>query len=278
MVGWLSVHGLVGRGWGFVFLNRHECIRRAALPALLWLFVKALAAVLPVAGGGLSPLDLLASAILTLFVIDWFRFSLRAGAVPGVMTAKSGAAPLSPAAAGGRGERRLAPTHQTLKRLANGFLRVAGRVIVVVLAGTAILLPPTIVLAAGSLAMTGQLGNEAAANEAVSMAMPIAALLASPLLVRFYIYYAALAAGREDVRARDVWRWSRGKSLWLLGVLALALLPAVAASALAGSLTGLAAVLAYLGTMPVFFLSLAVMATVTARAIAGLVVLPVVAD
>lgn len=270
MVGWVSVYRLVGRGWGVVFLHRDAFIRLAALPALLWLFVKALGALLPNAVGGVSPLGILSGAILTLFVVDWFRFSLRAGA--GTATAP-GADPLSlfeavshPARTFGQGGRMLA----------RGFLYGVIRVAVVVLAGTAILLPPTLVLAAGSLAVTGQLGDHVAAGRAVSWALPVAALLASPLLVRFYIYYAALAAGRPDVRARDAWRWSRGKSLWLLALLALSLAPGVAAVTLAGVVTGFAAVAAHVVALPLFFLSLGVMATVTARAVAGLVVLPII--
>src|SRR3546814_1634893 len=112
---------------------------------------------------------------------------------------------------------------QSLNQGGRMLARVALRVVVVVLAGTAILLPPTLVLAAGTLAVSGQLGDQAATGAAVSWAMPLAAVLASPLLVRFYVYYAALAAGRDDVRARDVWRWAQGKSLRLLVLLALAL-------------------------------------------------------
>ncbi|MDA5192705.1 hypothetical protein [Govanella unica] len=260
---WLSIHRVLAKGWGAVFRDRREFVRLAALPALLWLFVKALGALLPAQDGGPTLLDLLASAILTLFVIDWFRFSLAAGVTP------AGADALTLA------EVRAHPA-RSFRRGGRVVATVVLRIVMVVLAGTAILLPPTFVLAAGSLAVSGQLGNQAATGAAVSMAMPLAALLASPLLVRFYVYYAALAAGRSDVRARDVWRWSQGKSLWLLALLGLSLGPGIAALWLAAQVTGYGAVAAYIMAMPVFFLSLGVMASVTAKAIAGLVLPPVI--
>lgn len=160
--------------------------------------------------------------------------------------------------------------------------RILVRITVVVLAVSVILLPPTVVLAAGMLAVMDQLGNQAATGQAVAAAMPLAALLASPLLVRFYIYYAALAAGRPDVGARDVWRWSRGKSLGLLALLALALAPGVLALMLVGTLGEGAGLLAnflmHVMAVPLLFLSLGVMASVTAKAIAGLVLPPVMAQ
>src|SRR3546814_15561419 len=58
---------------------------------------------------------------------------------------------------------------QSLNQGGRMLARVALRVVVVVLAGTAILLPPTLVLAAGTLAVSGQLGDQAATGDRKSV-------------------------------------------------------------------------------------------------------------
>ncbi|HEY8351621.1 MAG TPA: hypothetical protein VIK87_03665 [Sphingomonadales bacterium] len=235
---------LVARGWGFVLHERRAALRLAAWPAALWLAFSLLSRAAP---SPISVFGLVADCLPVLFAVTWFRFVLgfRRRAVP-------------------------VPTP-------HGLLRAAGRVAVVVPLAVLILLPPTLVLAGANLALTDAPFRGQAVERAVDLALPLALLITSPLLVRIVAYYAALAAGRDDIRARDIWRWSRGNGLTLVLVILLSLAPALVALGavrLAGDLPALIVPLLVLAA-PMVFLSVAVTAASLARAMGGLLVLPV---
>ncbi len=250
-----SVIEMTRRSWGFVLENQSDFIRKAALPGLAWLFLAVLLAAIPNIDESLPFLSVISNVILAVFLADWFRFTLRLG------PAKS-------------------PAFDLLRN-PMALLKVVGRIVlriaVVVIVASVILLPLTILFAAGTLIATGNLDDPAALDRVVSLAMPLSALVMSPLLVRFYVYYAALAAGRNDLSARDIWRWSRGRSLRLLGLLALSLGPAVLTLYIVDHIAsqGLVVIPVYVLALPVVFVSLAVLASTTARAMASLVVPPV---
>lgn len=245
----ISIGQSVSRGWEFVLGHRARLVRMAALPAALWFMLELLQVAVP---GEPVVLSSFGGLVLSLFAIDWFRFVL------GHSGGQSGGPAIDPAG--------------MVRRTVRVSLRVGAVVILVSL----ILLPPTLVMAAGVIAFAGAPMTDQAIVTAVGKAMPVAMVLVSPLLVRFYAYYAVVAAGRRDLRLADIWRWAQGKSLGLLAVVALALAPGLmmitGASALGGGVLSLAG---YAFAAPVLFISVAVMATVTARAMSGLIVPPV---
>lgn len=244
MVKLRSAFQTVARGWEFVIRQRRAALRIGILPVVLWVLLALAGLAAP------SPLPLagvLADCLVVMFAIAWFRFVLG----------------LKPPAA-----RKPSPY---------GLLRIAARVAVVVPLATLILLPPTLVLAGANLALIDAPYHGQALERAVDLAIPVALLLTSPLLVRFVAYYAAIAAGREDIRARDIWRWSRGNGLALAMILLLSLLPAFVALGGLRLVAGepLLLALGLIGAGPVLFASAAVMAAALARAMGGLLVLPV---
>lgn len=244
MVKVLSAFQMVSRGWAFVIHHRREALRMALLPAVLWLLL----ALLGTAASSPLPMSgLLADCLVVMFAVAWFRF---------VLGLKSPAV-------------RMPSPY--------GLLRVAARVAVVVPLAVLILLPPTLVLAGANLALSDAPFQGQAVERAVDLAIPVALLVTSPLLVRFVAYYAALAAGRNDIRARDIWRWSRGNGLALALVLLLPLLPALLVLGGLRLLAGEPMLLALgqIGAGPVLFASAAVMAAALARAMGGLLVRPV---
>src|SRR5690606_31727104 len=106
--------------------------------ALVWLCLMLLVALWPEASDGFPILKLLPNIALALFVADWFRYSLRLAPLKAGSTLFSEANP---------------------RRLARNIGRMAFRIAVVVVICTAVLIPPTMVLAAGTLAIYGGLDN-----------------------------------------------------------------------------------------------------------------------
>lgn len=247
-----STMNMVARAWTFVLANRTRMAREAAVPALLWLMLKI---ILVVKGDAPALLHSLTDLLLILFALDWFRFALG---------------------------HRLNPSRRglTWKGRMRCIMLMIARSGSMILLSTVILLPPTFVIAFLMLAGLDLMPSPEVIPQVVSFALPVAVALASPLLVRFYVYSVALLAGREDVGARDVWRWSRGKGVRLAALMALSLAPGVAMITLAGTMPDhpIVMVIGYAAAGLVLFLSIAVMATTTARSMAGLLIPPLTAD
>lgn len=183
------------------------------------------------------------SLLCGLFAIFWFRRALASAAVAPVKTAV------------GRW-----PWRHTAGRSLG-----AGALIIVALT------VPTVALAYARLLTQSPMPTPAETKAAVDWALPIAAALASPILIRLYLYYAALAAGRRDISIADAWAWGRGNSLRLLALLAVPVLPL---TVLARSMGEFALPGAFAGSVLMFVL-LALASTLLARALAALVVAPV---
>lgn len=198
----------------------------------------------------------LGAVVASLFGLFWFRRALAAqGAQSPSSVAPSGLDPL----------RRL-----------TGWGVVTVRSLGVSVLIVATLTVPTMALAYARI-MTLGADTVAETTAAVHWALPIAAVAVSPLLIRLYLYYAALAAGRRDVGLADVWRWGRGNSWRILALVALPLIPAFAIKtvclALAQSAGVLAMGLRFVAALALFA-GLAWAAAALARALSGLLTSP----
>jgi class 3 adenylate cyclase len=203
----------------------------------LWVVLKALEhAGAPAAAMG-------GSLLCGLFALFWFRRALAA-------------ASFQPADTG--------PQRRSWHHTAG---RSIGAAVLIIAALTA----PTVALAYARLLTQSPVPTPAEAKAAVDWALPIAAALASPVLIRLYLYYAALAAGRRDIGIADAWGWGRGNSLRLLALLAVPVLPL---TALAHSMREFALPGVFAGSV-VMFVLLALASTLLARALAALVAAPV---
>ncbi|MEX1147610.1 MAG: hypothetical protein WEB93_04425 [Sphingomonadales bacterium] len=247
----LSIFQSIPRGWQFLKRHRTELVQAAMLPAFLWLSLKSLPldgtldAITAATGLLLPSTDLLANLVLAVFALNWFRFAVGRNTRPKAAT-WSGFVPF---------------TGMVLGTALRAGLIVAGASVALVL--------PTIVIALALMAS----GMVAVVADAVSVAFPLALVALSPLLIRFYAYYAALAAGRHDVRLRDAWRWMRGRSLGLLMLVGGVLAPAFAGLGVVEGLN--LGLIGYGLVMPLVFAAVALATTATARAMGGLIAPPV---
>ena len=236
------MHHRVSVGRAFVSGGRHLAKHWALLiitslgGAIAWVLLKAMEhAGAPAAAVG-------GSLLCGLFAIFWFRRALAAAAAPVITTS-------------GRWSWR----HAAGRSIGAGVLIIAALTV------------PTVALAYARLLSQTPVPTPAEAKAAVDWALPIAAALASPILIRLYLYYAALAAGRRDISIADAWSWGRGNSLRLLALLAIPVLPLTAIAKSSGefALPG-----AFAGGVLMFVL-LALASTLLARALAALVAAPV---
>lgn len=138
-----------------------------------------------------------------------------------------------------------------------------------------VLTVPTVALAYARIISLG-LDSPADATRAVQWALPLAAAIGSPILIRLYLYYLALAAGRQDLGLVDVWKRGRGNTLRILALLALPLAPALWFKNVLWGLGGpgqgwglLSATFHYMGALA-FFIALALAAAGLARALAAM--------
>lgn len=236
------------RGWAFLKTHQMRFFQAAALPAVLWFLLKSLpfdpTLTLPSS-------NTLANVVVGLFALSWFRFVVG----------------------GGQGREPQARRFAVPRGAVIG--RFLARTCVIVVGVSVVLVIPTVMIALLLIYGGGAEAQnpEAVIRDAVSRAFPLAILLLSPLLVRLYAYYGALAAGRHDVSFRDAWQWMRGRSLGLLLLIGTVLAPAAFGLNLVEKL-GLGA-FGYGLAMPILFVSVALAATASARAMGGLIAVPV---
>lgn len=244
------------QGWWFLNGRQLRFLQIATVPALVWLVLKCapdhvLRLMEGLSFASMIDPDRIAGSMVIMFGALWFRFSIRDGR------------PQKPLM-----ERVCARLHPgVLVRL---FLRS-----ILIVTGVSLLVTlPTMLLALGWILLTRQPAvTPQVAAEAVAVAFPMAMILLSPLLVRLYAYYGAVVAGRHDVSPIDAWRWMRGKSLAFLTLLLAVLTPAM------GLLTAIdqlgLGTAGYAAAMPVLFISVALVASASARAMNDLVTVPI---
>jgi hypothetical protein len=230
---------------GAVFLGRHggALVASATVAAFLWVLLYQL-------GGQQNGYTGVAALVAVLYGLYWFR-----GA--------QAALPVEPPVR--RTDRGLLSRALTWALVTLRSLTVSALII-------AVLTIPTVALAYARLASLDANTPEAA-TQAVQWALPVAAAIGSPLLIRLYLYYLALASGRQDLGLADVWQWGRGNSLRVLLLLAAPLVPALWLKNALWDLDqgwGLAAAtFHYMGAL-VFFMALALAAAGMARALAAM--------
>jgi hypothetical protein len=220
---------------------------------LLWLILKSLpvgtkawiASVLPMAP------DQIAGSAVILFGALWFRYAID------------------------HARRKVSAPRKkpfTIKTL----LRLVVRSAAIVLGVTALLTVPAVAISVGWIFLDRPAAiTPEYASHVAGMALPIAVLLLSPVLIRLYAYYGAVIAGRHDVTPLDAWRWMKGKTAAFLALVLCALAPAVAIL-WAVEVLGLGFA-GYVPAAAILFISVALMTGAVARAMNDLVMPPVVA-
>jgi len=241
------------QGWWFVNSHQDRFFRMAAVPALCWLILKSLpseakasiASVLPMAP------DQLAGSAVVLFGALWFRFAIKRA-------------------------RRSEDVSRKKRIDLGGLIRFVVRSAVIIVGVTALLTVPAVAISVGWIMIDRPASvTPEYASHVAGMALPIAVVLLSPVLIRLYAYYGAVIAGRHDVTPLDAWRWMKGKSMAFLALVLGALAPAVtilwAVEAMGLGLAG------YVPAAAILFISVALMTGAAARAMNDLVMPPVVA-